>query len=132
MEPIRVTRPRHRSAILRAVIGIMRLDSEAYQGISGLGQAVENSLIIQAIVLGQADGRPMTASDIAGYLGVPRSTVIHRIDRMPRRIGITRHKRGRRVEYSVSIANDPKVIAALAQECKAITSACIELSKPDT
>jgi hypothetical protein len=132
MDPIRVTRPRHRAAILRAVIGIMRLDGEAYQGTSRLGPAVENSLIIQAIVLGQADGRPMTASDIAGYLGVPRSTVIHRIDRMPKRIGVMRHKRGRRVEYSIAIANDPKVIAALVEECKAITVACRELSKPDT
>lgn len=113
-------------------MAILKMHAEAYQDTTNIGEAIENSLIIHAVVLGQIEGRPMTASDIAAYIGMPRTTVIHKLSKMPASVGITKHRRGTRVELEISTANSELVLSKIAQACKAIADVYIELSKIDT
>lgn len=51
------------------------------------GSRVPLLLIGAAVYLSTVEGRPMTASKLADYVGMPRATVIRRLD-MLRRLGV--------------------------------------------
>jgi hypothetical protein len=68
---------RERITILRAFVEINKLPREAFGQHNARDQ---NALGIQAIIaLGHLEGRPLNASNISDYLGIPRTTVIRKL-----------------------------------------------------
>lgn len=60
-----------RGEVARSLVEILRAYSRLNFNSSAVGDTIEQSLIVSAIIIGQADGKLMTASDIAAYLGIP-------------------------------------------------------------
>lgn len=71
-----------RGEVARSLVEILRAYSRLNFNSSAVGDTIEQSLIVSAIIIGQADGRLMTASDIAHYLGMPRPTVVRKLKRV--------------------------------------------------
>lgn len=46
------------------------------------GAENETLLVLTAIYIGDAENRPMSATKIAGYVGVPRASVYRRLERL--------------------------------------------------
>lgn len=49
---------------------------------SGFGSNVELLLVLMGVFIGDAEGRPTTATKISSYCGIPRATVYRRLDRL--------------------------------------------------
>lgn len=57
------------------------------------GAQVDDLLIRAAVYLGTVEGRPMTASKLATYVGIPRPTVLRRLHALERRRIVERNVR---------------------------------------
>jgi hypothetical protein len=71
-----------RNRVAHLVVDLVRI---AYDAIyperrGALAADFDIVLVACAIVIGHTEGRPMTASKIAHYLGMPRTTVLRRLD----------------------------------------------------
>ena len=74
--------PRERGLMARAMIEGLRTYCRAYFGSDNLGDRLPDVVIGLAIITGQAEEKLLTASDIAAYTGLPRATVVRRLQRM--------------------------------------------------
>lgn len=66
--------------IAKLVIDIMRVGWEAVFIGEHFGSRATDGMLINAVFIGYAEGRPMKASKIADYAGVPRPTAIRRLN----------------------------------------------------
>ena len=87
---------------------------------------------MSTIIIGQSDGRLMSASDISSYLGLPRPTVIRRLNELKEYRTIGKKKNGRSVCYYLEDVNDPKIISAVEKVVAGLRNFCSELSRLDT
>lgn len=92
-----------RGLVSKTLIEVLRALTMSIFDTPNLGERVEEILIVAAIVVGQAEGRLMCASDIANYVGLPRATVIRKLRTvdMARMLGKTRQ--GNRACYLLGI-----------------------------
>jgi hypothetical protein len=49
------------------------------------GSCADELVLIAAVLIGQAEGKPMNASKLATYAGIPRTTVIRKLQALARR-----------------------------------------------
>ena len=74
---------RQRLVLCRLMFDIMRNLHGAYAPITEpFGNRLETFFIGLCVVLGQLDGRPFSIAKIAGYMRVPRTTVMRRLKRL--------------------------------------------------
>jgi predicted transcriptional regulator len=78
-----------RLALAKAYIGLTRVMVESMFG----KNPVDHSLLLigTAIMVGHAENKPMNATKIAHYVGLPRSTVIRKLNEFLRVGVIARH-----------------------------------------
>ena len=110
--------------LIRTVAAVCLVDNDA---------AVASDLVMMcaALFVGQAEGRPMTASNIADYIGMPRPSVVRKLQLLHMRgIVAQSSKRGWRLatDHSEIALRAASAIAANAQQ---ITKAAHALSKLD-
>ena len=82
----------HRSerlALAKAYIALTRVMVDSVFG----KKPADHSLLLvgSAIMVGHAENKPMSATKIAQYIGLPRSTVIRKLDRFVKAGVIARH-----------------------------------------
>ena len=82
----------HRSerlALAKAYIALTRVMVDAVFG----GKPVDYSLLLigSAVIVGHAENRPMNATKISHYVGLPRSTVIRKLNEFSRTGVVARH-----------------------------------------
>lgn len=62
---------------------VIDLNRELYRGLVGTGDGFARRLdmlmVACAVTIGHAEGRPMTATKVAAYLGLPRMTATRRL-----------------------------------------------------
>lgn len=121
-----------RGEVARNLVEILRAYSRLNFNSSAVGDTIEQSLIVSAIIIGQADGRLMTASDIAHYLGMPRPTVVRKLKRVAAARQLRTVRDGNRVCYYLLDANDDRVLSALVPIMKSVKRLAAQLSKLDT
>jgi hypothetical protein len=63
--------------LTRALHGLLFPDTAGHFGAEN-----ETLLVLLAVYIGDAENRPMSASKIAGYVGLPRASVYRRIERL--------------------------------------------------
>ncbi len=86
---------RQRLALCRLMFDIMRSLHGAYAPKSEpFGSRLETFFVGLCIALGQFEERPFSVAKIAAYMGVPRTTVIRRLERL-QTWGLI-HRQGRR------------------------------------
>ena len=72
--------------------------------------SMSDMLIISAVFIGQAEGRPLTSSDIAGYISLPRSTVIRRIKSLGSIKSLRNYRHGNRLCFYFDNVNSPEAL----------------------
>jgi hypothetical protein len=85
--PIKYPRSRERLIVAEAAIRFGRVfNSELFDGYSATQE--DATWVLRAVVIGHLRGRPMTTRRIARYTGMPRTTVLRRLQLLLRRIAI--------------------------------------------
>jgi hypothetical protein len=77
---------RERLKIVRLYLALTRAISELAfpQAANSFGAEIETLLVMLCVFIGDAEGRPMTASKIAIQAGLPRASVYRRLERLTR------------------------------------------------
>lgn len=122
----------NRGEVARTLVEILRAYSVINFQSQAVGDTIEQSLIVSAIIIGQADGKLMTASDISSYLGMPRPTVVRKLQRVAVARKLRKMRIGNRVCYFLEDANDYRVLAGLVPIMEAVKGLSVALSKLDT
>lgn len=74
-----------RALVARALLDALRAFGAAYLGHKRFGARADELVLLAAVFVGQAEGRPMNASKLADYAGMPRPTVIRKLQALARR-----------------------------------------------
>ena len=78
-----ITAARQRLVLCRLMFDIMRSLHGAYApATEPFGNRLETFFVGLCVALGQLDGRPFSIAKIAGYMRVPRATVMRRLKRL--------------------------------------------------
>lgn len=120
-----------RMLIAKVVIETLRVYSRAHFKDEMIGTHFEEILIGLAVLIGQTEGRPMSATDISAYVGIPRPTVIRHLQPAIRRKNIISKRDGRRQPFYVLAGNEPEVVGEVVKLFDKYAKLCAELSKLD-
>lgn len=95
------------------------------------GSCGDELILTAAIYVGQVEGKPMTASKLADYSGIPRPTVVRKLKHLQRR-GIVHMNGDRSAALSLTSINDESFKEAIGAAAMRIRHASAELSKMDS
>lgn len=95
------------------------------------GPHCTDMLLMAAVYIGQAEGKPMNASKLAIYSGIPRPTVVRRLAALQSEGLVIRHDGSRFSLVSAKFAT-PQARAAFSAQRRAIHLSAAALSKLDT
>lgn len=123
---------KNRGVIATHVIEILREFGRLHFATSSLSETIEESLISATIVIGQANGRPVTATDISHYLGYPRPTVVRKLSEIAAFRKIKKIRDGSRVCYTFDDLDEPHVVNGLKKVFLIVQKLCADVSKMDT
>ena len=94
------------------------------------GSRSDDVLLCAAILIGQADRRPMTAAKLADACGIPRPTVVRKLRELEE-AGVV-IMQDSQATLALDRVNDPEMIAAVEAITAGIIRAAAELSKMDS
>jgi hypothetical protein len=99
---------RERLSIARLYVAMTRTLHEVTfpQSESGYGAELESLLVALCVFIGDAEGRPMSASKIAIYAGLPRASVYRRLERLAKQKKIIRVGRAYHCAESAGSSDD--------------------------
>lgn len=115
----------------RMLLDILRTLSVAYSGTVRFGSRADDTALLLAIFIGQAEGRPMTPHKLADFGGLPRPTVVRRIKSMMDEGLLVRDKQGH-IGLPIDKLNSPNVLASVEASLHLIHNASAELSRLDS
>lgn len=95
------------------------------------GARADDVVLVCAIFVGQGEGKPMTATKLAEYAGMPRPTVVRKLRELEC-AGLVRMLDGKRAILVGDMVGTPESKAATEIFTKLINSAATKLSKMDT
>jgi hypothetical protein len=123
--------PHHRIIISKMVIDVMRMLTSTYFEVESFGSSVDEILLVIAVFIGQAEGRPLNAYKLSSFVGIPRATVIRKMKRMQKHRYVEQDESGK---YLLPIAalNSRNVINTLAAVVRRIVDTGHQLSKMDS
>ncbi len=127
--PPRITNAKQRVEILKMLLEVMRGFCSAYFNGSRFGSCAPDLILVGAIFVGQAEGRPMNATKLAAFAGMPRATVIRRLAVLIREGLVVRAGSGFVVPEA--LLNSDRVLAAASSARKHMASTSAKLSKMD-
>lgn len=126
-----IKKARQRLVLCRLMIDMTGTVHGAYAPASEpFGTRLETFYIALCVALGDIDGKPFSVAKIAGYMGVPRSTVIRRLDQLQRWGLIDRQ--GRRYYVHGKTLNSLIGIRSYQQVRRILSKATQELTILDT
>lgn len=120
-----------RALVCRNTIDALRTYSDAYFGTPNLGDNPVALIVGCALIVGQSEGRLMSATDVSEYLGVPRATVVRILHGFARRGVLGTVRDGRRIQYYVVEANSRSVEIKVSRMVARTLNVCNQLSKMD-
>ena len=95
---------RQRLVLCRLMLDIMRSLHGAYAPASEpFGRRLETFFVGLCVALGEFEEKPFSVTKIAGYMRVPRTTILRRLDRL-QRWGLI-HRQGRRYHMDAKALN---------------------------
>lgn len=120
-----------RGMVAKTIIEVLRGFSIVNFGNPSVCGAIEENLIVAAIVVGQTEGRLLSASDISAYIGLPRPTVIRKLRTVAMARILGKVNEGSRACYFIKEPNTPRGLDDLRKVMVAIKQCCDRLSKMD-
>lgn len=122
-------RSEQRRIVVKSILDLLRTVCRAYFKDDAIGDHATELIVGLALVLGQSEGRPMTASDLSNYTGTSRTTVSRAIRKMESRGAVAREKQGRRVVFWLTRVNDPDIVSEVFNTVRIIQQASFDLTK---
>jgi len=102
-----IYRGREREIVYRMLIDILHAYHSGYSHVNEpFGTGVETLLIAACVALGDLEGKPFCASKVAAYLGVPRTTVIRKLEKLEKVGGLV-YRTGRHYRVREQLLNSP-------------------------
>lgn len=109
---------------------IARLVIDLFRNVSGheehWGTKCDQTLILCAITIGETEGRPMSATKIAGYVGIPRGTLARKLQQL-RDMGWVEVTERRRYLTTAAMKSDEQYGVIVARAVASIQQAAREL-----
>lgn len=124
-----ITNAKQRVEILKMLLEVMRGFCLAYFNGSRFGSCAPDLILVGAIFVGQAEDRPMNATKLADFAGMPRPTVIRRLAVLIREGVVLRD--GDSFQVCEAILNSDPVVSAGAAARKQIVKTAGRLSRLD-
>jgi hypothetical protein len=118
-----------RALIGSTILDVLRAYSLAHYGTERIGENLEEILIGCALIIGQAEGSPMSASDVSGFLGIPRATVDRKLKTAVAQGRLKPQRDGRRVQYVLVNHSDPQITGQIEKIINRLQLVCQKLSK---
>jgi excisionase family DNA binding protein len=92
------------------LIDIMREYHSGYGHVNEpFGTRVETLFIAACVALGDLEGKPFCASKVAAYLGVPRTTVNRKLEKLGKAGGLV-YRTGRHYRVREQLLNSPSAM----------------------
>src|SRR6516162_3562121 len=127
----RIARAEQRLVMCRLLVDIMRSLRAHYMPVNEpFGTRIETQFVGLCIAIGDLEGKPFSVAKIAAYMGMPRSTVIRRLERLESWGVIERQ--GRRHFIRPEKVNGVMGMRAYKQNRHLISEAVDKLSVLDT
>ncbi|ARK86989.1 helix-turn-helix domain-containing protein [Burkholderia pseudomallei] len=111
-----------RALVARALLDVLRAFGAAYLGHKRFGARADELVLLAAVFVGQAEGKPMNASKLAAYAGIPRPTVIRKLQTLARR-GVLERIDGGLYALPARVVNSAAVLRAADASRKRIRRA---------
>jgi len=115
-----------RIVVAKLVIETLREQGATELGAERFGSRSDDLLLRMAILIGQAEGRPMTASNLSGYVGQARSSVVRKLKSWEAAGLISRQ--GLAYVFPVAALNRPRVVRAAASARRRLAAAATALA----
>lgn len=128
--PARIKLVRERLVMAKMVLRVVQLLCAEYMETAAFGSHADDAVLLCAIFIGQAEGRPMTAAKLADYAGMPRATVVRKLRDYVKR-GIVDLDADCRATLPEHRLNDSSIISMIEAATKAVHNTSSELSKMD-
>jgi len=116
----------------RLLIDLLRCVTEELIEVRGIAAGADVAILGAALYIANAEGRPMTATKIAAYIGMPRPTVIRKLEQMK---SIGRAVQDTEKRWRLAVENGDVRAASIAitsRQLKLVRKASTELSNLDT
>jgi DNA-binding transcriptional ArsR family regulator len=129
--PERAKRNERMMILMRLIIDLSR---EAYASRNDddyFGANWERALLMMAVAIGQMEGRPMSASKIAQYIGVPRATASRKLDELSAMGLLSKNDQKQFVIVSLDV-HAPRLAHAIDAMERLVRMASTELSRLDS
>ena len=127
----KIKKAQQRLVLCRLMIDMMRTVHGAYAPASeSFGTRLETFFIALCVALGDIDGKPFSVAKIAGYMRMPRTTVIRRLDRL--RVWGLIERRGRHYYINEKALNSLMGMRSYQQVRRILSKATQELTDLDT
>lgn len=116
-----------RIVVAKLVIEILREQGATELGAERFGSRSDDLLLRMAILIGQAEGRPMTASNLSGYVGQARPSVVRKLNNWEAAGLIVRE--GLVYKFPVAKLNRPRVLRAAESARRRVAAAAAALDE---
>ena len=90
----RIQHAEPRAIAARTILAMLRRTAHVYLETTEIGTNAPELVLCLAIFIGQAEGKPMTSTKLATYIGMPRPTVIRKL-RTLAKAGLIEMKNGK-------------------------------------
>jgi hypothetical protein len=125
--PTRIKMAKQRLIMAKMTLRILGLGSEAHMKSNRFGTSAVDVLLLFAVEVGHIEGRPMTASKLSDYSGIPRSTVIRKLREMAEDGSVEIRSDGTAMCVAERM-NRPEALAAFGRAMRLVHTAAYELS----
>lgn len=116
-----------RLIVARTILQLLRLGHDTYRPGHKFATDLDAVLLIVAIFMGQAEGRPFSASKLAAFLDLPRSTVLRRLKSLEQDGTIERA--GPAYRMPAALAGSPKALRAALRAIDIVARAGADLGQ---
>lgn len=120
-----------RLIVAHLAVDLLRTWSMQIRGDDKFGADLDASVIVMAIVIGHLEQRPMSASKISEYIGIPRTTVLRKLQAL-QVDGMIARTSGAEFVIAANEVNRPERLSFARNAAKLIHRASRELSKMDS
>jgi DNA-binding transcriptional ArsR family regulator len=128
--PTRIKLAKQRLVLAKLLLRMVQFVTSVYMDEQMFGSQADDALLLVAVYVGQAEHRPMTASKLAEYVGMPRPTVVRKLREMQQCGLVTIDERGA-ASCTIERLNSPEMVAAIQAAVHAVEKAAVDLSKMD-
>ncbi|WP_155755013.1 helix-turn-helix domain-containing protein [Burkholderia pseudomultivorans] len=123
----KIHKARQRALLARTMLDTLREFCAAYLSRKRFGSRADELVLLAAVFVGQAEGRPMNASKLAAYAGIPRPTVIRKLQALARR-GVLERIDGGLYALPARVVNSAAVLRAADASRKRIRRAAAAIA----